>query len=71
MLSRNLVNEEALAHWRAVAPKKETDIVGVKLKVMVAVKMKFCVFCCDVVYSGGYVPTFRRNFLPPRCQISE
>ena len=66
------MNEEALAQVGAIAQKRiETNIVGVKLDVLAAVKMKFCVFCCDIVYSGGNVPTFRRNFLPPRGQISE
>jgi hypothetical protein len=49
--------------------RNETNIVGVKLEVLAAVKMKFCVFCCDIVYSDGNIPMFQRNFLPPRRQI--
>jgi len=38
-----------------MTPKNEINILEVKFEVVTRVKMKLCVFCCDIVYSGRNV----------------
>jgi len=56
--SRNLVNEEAMAHWGAVAPKK---------KMYVRIYMYVCMYVCTCyvyVYASVYVRTEVGRILP-------